>query len=112
MRRLQFVKKLTCDKGFHKNVFKLQKSQVNIFADEMIKGKAFFFSKKKNLSENTNVDLPKDAKLETILKAVWNNPKVTAVCPDLVIRLTSLRGQVSRTIWESLGNVKNIFIFF
>jgi hypothetical protein len=45
--------------------------------------------------------------LADVLTAVWKNPEVTAVCPDLVIRLTSLRGQVSRIVWEGLGNDPN-----
>lgn len=42
-------------------------------------------------------------KLDEILAAVWANERVTSVCPDLVIRLTSLRGQISRTIWQRRG---------
>lgn len=38
--------------------------------------------------------LPKDASLKEILKAVWANETVTSQFPDLIIRLTSLRGEV------------------
>jgi hypothetical protein len=93
------VSKVLSTKQFSTNSFKFQKnSQVKTFADQIQKGFNFFFS--------NFLELPSNPKLPDILKAVWANPKVTAVCPDLIIRLTSLRGQVSRTIWESLGNVK------
>lgn len=38
--------------------------------------------------------LPKEASLKEILKAVWANETVTSQFPDLIIRLTSLRGEV------------------
>lgn len=40
-------------------------------------------------------NLPKNPQLQDILKGVWANEVITSQCPDLVIRLTSLRGQVS-----------------
>lgn len=58
----------------------------------------------KSLADLVNNSLPKDASLKDILGAVWRNPTITAVCPDLVIRLTSLRGEVSKVIWSSRGN--------
>lgn len=42
--------------------------------------------------------------LKDVLSAVWNNREITAVCPDLVIRLTSLRGEISKLVWKELGN--------
>ena len=50
---------------------------------------------KNNLS--TNAQLPE------VLNAVWTNEVVTSQCPDLIIRLTSLRGQVSSRLWKMLG---------
>ncbi len=38
--------------------------------------------------------LPQKPVMKDILKAVWENETITSQCPDLVIRLTSLRGQV------------------
>jgi hypothetical protein len=32
--------------------------------------------------------------LKDVLCAVWGSQEITDVCPDLVIRLTSLRGEV------------------
>jgi hypothetical protein len=40
---------------------------------------------------------PKPA-LNEILQGVWKNEVITSQCPDLVIRLTSLRGQVSESV--------------
>jgi hypothetical protein len=48
-------------------------------------------------------DLPQNADLKDILSAVWSNPVITNVCPGLVIRLTSLRGEVSKWIWKNRG---------
>jgi len=48
-------------------------------------------------------NLPKDASLKDILKAVWSNEVITSQCPDLIIRLTSLRGEVSKRIWQNRG---------
>jgi len=42
--------------------------------------------------------------LKDILKGVWANEVITSQCPNLVIRLTSLRGQVSKRLWEMKGN--------
>eukprot|EP01125_Pyxidicula_operculata_P017099 TRINITY_DN5952_c0_g2_i1.p1 TRINITY_DN5952_c0_g2~~TRINITY_DN5952_c0_g2_i1.p1 ORF type:complete len:488 (-),score=68.44 TRINITY_DN5952_c0_g2_i1:98-1561(-) len=42
--------------------------------------------------------------LSDVLTAVWENERVTAVCPNLIIRLTSLRGEVSKRVWSELGN--------
>jgi len=50
-----------------------------------------------------NKDLPENAGLKEILQAVWKNEAITSVCPDLIIRLTSLRGEVSKAIWRSRG---------
>lgn len=35
---------------------------------------------------------------------------ITAVCPDLVIRLTGLRGEVSRLVWEVCHRVEPTFL--
>ena len=48
-----------------------------------------------HFAELVNKDLPKESGISEILNAVWNNPVVTSQCPDLVIRLTSLRGEVN-----------------
>jgi len=48
-------------------------------------------------------NLPKEASLKDILKAVWANEVITSQCPDLIIRLTSLRGEVSKRIWQNRG---------
>jgi len=48
-------------------------------------------------------DLPSNAGLPEILKAVWSNEIITSQCPNLVIRLTSLRGEVSKAIWSQRG---------
>ena len=45
-------------------------------------------------AELVNKDLPSNVGLKEILQAVWRNEQITAVCPDLIIRLTSLRGEV------------------
>jgi len=45
--------------------------------------------------------------LKTILKAVWEDSEITSQCPKLIIRLTSLRGQVSQMIWKMVGNDPN-----
>lgn len=46
---------------------------------------------KKVLSELNNHN---KTELNDVLFAVWQNKEITAVCPDLLIRLTSLRGEV------------------
>lgn len=70
---------------FHSTKFKHQDQQINEFAKMIQK------------------DLSKSSTLSEVLEKVWANEKVTQVCPNLTIRLTSLRGQVSRKIWENLG---------
>lgn len=70
---------------FHTSKIKYQDQQINEFAKMIQK------------------DLNKSSTLSEVLEKVWANEKVTQVCPNLTIRLTSLRGQVSRKIWENLG---------
>jgi len=63
----------------------------------------------RKLAEVVKQDLSPNVSLKEILKAVWKNPVVTAVCPDLVIRLTSLRGEVSKLLWlDRRGNPDDI----
>lgn len=45
----------------------------------------------------------KNVPLPSVLEAVYNNEKITAVCPDLAIRLASLRATVARRAWELKG---------
>jgi hypothetical protein len=52
-------------------------------------------------------DLKPTAKLSDVIKSVWSNEVVTSQCPDLVIRLTTLRGSVSQHVWQSLGHDPN-----
>eukprot|EP01090_Pellita_catalonica_P000157 TRINITY_DN10110_c0_g1_i1.p1 TRINITY_DN10110_c0_g1~~TRINITY_DN10110_c0_g1_i1.p1 ORF type:complete len:511 (-),score=58.52 TRINITY_DN10110_c0_g1_i1:92-1591(-) len=52
-------------------------------------------------------ELPADAKLPDVLQAVWDNETVTSQCRDFVIRLTSLRGQVSSGVWKKRGGNPN-----
>ena len=49
-------------------------------------------------------DLPASPKLGDVIRTVWSNPVVTSQCPDLVIRLTTLRGSVSQHVWQGLGH--------
>lgn len=56
------------------------------------------------LADLVDKELPKEASLGDVLNAVWANEVVTSQCPNLVIRLTTLRGEVSRRIWQKRGN--------
>jgi hypothetical protein len=58
----------------------------------------------KYLSDHVMKNLKKNPTLSEVLTTVWEDEKVTSVCPNLVIRLTTLRGEVSKTIWKTLGN--------
>jgi len=58
-------------------------------------------------SELVRTELPKNPALQDVTQAVWKNETVTAVCPALVIRLASLRGEVTKKVWEDLGNDPN-----
>jgi hypothetical protein len=49
-------------------------------------------------------DLPASPVLGDVIRTVWSNAVVTSQCPDLVIRLTTLRGSVSQHVWQSLGH--------
>ena len=49
-------------------------------------------------------NLPKNPSLKDILKGVWANEVITSQCPDLVIRLTSLRGQVQSIQFSNQSN--------
>jgi hypothetical protein len=58
------------------------------------------FSTKKNdqyqnFADLVSKDLPANASMSDVLNAVWANETIRSQCPDLVIRLTSLRGQVN-----------------
>jgi histidinol-phosphate/aromatic aminotransferase/cobyric acid decarboxylase-like protein len=56
-------------------------------------------------------DLPSKPDLSAILKSVWACNEITRVCPDLIIRLTTLRGEVARQLWLDFGgNPKQINI--
>lgn len=56
----------------------------------------------KNVLSELNIH--NKTELNDVLFAVWQSKEITAVCPDLVIRLTSLRGEVSKLVWRELGN--------
>jgi hypothetical protein len=57
------------------------------------------------LAKIVEKDLPPKASLQQILQAVWTNETVTNQCPNLVIRLTSLRGEVRMELFC-------LFLFF
>eukprot|EP01088_Endostelium_zonatum_P016277 TRINITY_DN432_c0_g1_i7.p1 TRINITY_DN432_c0_g1~~TRINITY_DN432_c0_g1_i7.p1 ORF type:complete len:316 (-),score=63.82 TRINITY_DN432_c0_g1_i7:232-1179(-) len=42
-------------------------------------------------------------KLKDVLTTVWQEEAITAQCRDFIIRLTSLRGEVSKAVWEMRG---------
>lgn len=61
-----------------------------------------------NFAQNVLMTLPQKedstVELKDVLSAVWQCQEITDVCPDLVIRLTSLRGEISKLVWRELGN--------
>lgn len=50
------------------------------------------------------VALPPRPSLSDVIRCVWADPTVTAQCPDLVIRLATLRASVAQQLWLSRGN--------
>jgi aspartate/methionine/tyrosine aminotransferase len=48
--------------------------------------------------------LPKNATLQQVFEAIYNNEDITNTFPGLAIRLASLRAGVARKVWESFGN--------
>lgn len=64
-------------------------------------------SRVESLAKLVAKDLKPSARLGEVIKAVWSNDVVTSQCPDLVIRLTTLRGSVSQHIWQEFGHDPN-----
>eukprot|EP01119_Soliformovum_irregulare_P015344 TRINITY_DN4308_c0_g1_i1.p1 TRINITY_DN4308_c0_g1~~TRINITY_DN4308_c0_g1_i1.p1 ORF type:complete len:493 (+),score=113.78 TRINITY_DN4308_c0_g1_i1:27-1505(+) len=70
---------------------------VRSFSDEPPKDRIQSFA------EMVDREVPKNASLSEILNGVWKNEVITSQCPDLVIRLTALRGEVSKRLWSLRG---------